>query len=63
MSMRRVEIDIPQETYDRLRAWAKQTGSNTSQAACSVMLVGFQALTGIGEGAQEAIDARKNPAA
>ena len=63
MTMRRIEIDVPAETYERLRAWAKQTGSSTSQAACSVLLTGFQALVGLGEGAQEAIDARNDPAA
>lgn len=63
MTMRRIEIDVPQETYERLRQWAKATGSNTSQAACGAILIGFQAIQGIGEGAQQAIDEQKTSTA
>ena len=57
MTMRRFEVEVPAETYDRVRAYAKQSGTSTAQTAAFVLLIGFQAIQGIAEGAQEAIDA------
>ncbi|OLT12210.1 hypothetical protein BJF79_22770 [Actinomadura sp. CNU-125] len=57
--MRRIEVDVPAETYDRIRAYAKASGANTSQAAVFIILTGFQVLAGVAEGAQDAREAGK----